>query len=504
MSSSPKPSSAEVSAAEFSQLKRRSARGGLVTLTSQGANTGIQVLSTIVLARLLTPADFGTVAMVTAIFAFANLFRELGLSTAAIQRATVTHAQHSNLFWLNVATGAVLSLLVAASSPLIAGFYRRPELLPIALALSPTFLLSSLGTQHGARLVRDMQFGRKAVASVVGALTTFLTAALLAQAGFAYWALVMGTLLGTSITTGLLVLLSPFRPSWPSLGSGVIPMLRLGMHITAFDILNYFHRNLDNLLIGKVWGSEALGHYSRAYSLLMLPLSSIRGPINAVALPALSKLQNSPAAFRLYYRRVTGLVALLSMPVSALLIAIADPLILTVLGPNWGETASLFQILAVVGIIQPSATLRGLVVMSLGDGRRYLKLGFIQALATSLGFLAGVTWGAVGVAYSYVISTYLILIPMFQVAFRNSPVRILDYVWAAHAPFLSSLGAATMTHFLLVHHLVHLSPPLQIAAATFTFSCCYLVLILLLPAGRETLQALLRACTSAVAGKSHT
>jgi PST family polysaccharide transporter len=261
-------------------------------------------------------------------------------------------------------------------------------------------------------------------------------------------------------------------------------MLKFGAHITGFDLVNYFHRNLDNILIGRFWGADMLGLYSRAYNLLMFPIQNIRAPLNAVAFPAMSRLQDQPQLFRSYYRRVTSLVALFSMPLCGFLFVAARPFIEFVLGERWVDAASLFQILAIVGFIQPSASLRGLVVLSLGLGRRYLGLGVLQAVVTSIGFLIGIWWGAKGIAIAYVISTYAVLFPMFHLAFKDTPLRLEDYVHSVARPVVAAfvgILAATVTNIYIGGEL---APLHGIAVLLPTYCLTFLVTFVLLPGGR--------------------
>lgn len=406
---------------------------------SQGISIVIQLISTVVLARLLTPEDYGVIAMVMAVTAFAGLFRDLGLSAAAIQRRSLPHSLQSNLFWLNVAMGAFLTGIVAACAPLVARFYGRPELTAVTLALSVTFLVSSLGTQHSARLVREMQFGRKAVASIGGALVGLVISITLALHGYSYWALVLGNLAGTVVATVLLYVFAPFWPGLPTLGTGIRDMLKFGANITAFDFVNYFHRNLDNVLIGRFWGVEALGLYGRAYALLMFPVNAIRGPINAVAFPGMSRLQDHPEAFRNYYVKVTSVVALLTMPTTVFLYGHSERIIRLMLGEQWVGSAPIFSWLALAAFSQPVAGLSGSLLLSLGRGSRYLHCGLFNALVLSACFVIGISWGPIGVAMAYAIGNYVILYPWLKWALKDSPVQPKDVVRAAAYPAVASV-----------------------------------------------------------------
>lgn len=472
---------------DLGELKRKSVRGGMATLASQGANTIIQLCSTVVLARLLSPADYGVMAMVTAITAFAGLFSDLGLSTAVIRKKDLTQAQQNTMFWLNVAMGLLLTVTVASISPLVAWFYQKPEILWVTVALSTTFLIGSFGTQHGAMLVREMLFGRIVVANISGAIMSLTVSITLAKLGFGYWSLVWGAVSGATCATIMLSLVSPFRPGLPSKGSGVGEMLKFGAHVTAFSFVNYFDRNLDNLLIGRFWGTQTLGLYSRAYSLLMLPITSLRGPISAVAFPAMSKLQDEPEAFRNYFCKTTSLLAFLSMPLTAFLFVASTPIIELALGKQWLGVAPIFAILATVGFIQPSVTMWGYVLLSLGRSKRYLKVGIWSAAFSAAGFMCGLPWGALGVAIGYAISSYLGMWPILHMSFNNSPVRVSDFFRSILTPLIAS---CITVGILILGSDVFKNQALLVTIITksVSFVVLYGLCFILIPGGRSKLM----------------
>lgn len=455
-------------------------------MVAQAANVLIHLTSTVLLARLLRPEEYGVIAMVLAVTAFAQLFRDLGLSSATIQRDKLSHEQLSTLFWINVAAGTVLTLLVAAAAPVVAWFYQRPEVQAVTLVLSLSFVISSFSTQQGALLVRQMRFGRKAAATLSGALVSLAASVFLAVHDHGYWSLVYGTLAGTTTTTLLLNLLSGWRPGWWSRRTGVRAMLKYGANITAFDVVNYFHRNLDNLLIGRFWGPDALGLYSRAYQLLMFPINNLRGPLNTVAFPAMSRLRQQPGLFRSYYRRLTALLAFVSMPLTAFLFVAARPVIELALGPRWLGVAPIFAVLAITGFIQPVASLRGLVLLSTGQARRYFHWGLLNAGCVSLGFVVGVAWGPLGIAAAYAVVNYGILYPSLRLAFRDTPLRTSDFFTALLRPATASVIAVGLT--LGGNHLFPPASPLAVLGRSLgVFALGYAGSFLLLPRGRAEL-----------------
>lgn len=428
-------------------LKNRSLRGGTVTLASQALSFVIQIGSTMILARLLTPQDYGMISMVAAITGFASVFSNLGLSTATIQRADINHGQVSTLFWINVGVGALISLIVAAISPAVAWFFKTPQLLWVTVVLSLNFLITGLAIQHQALLNRQMQFFAIAKVRILSMLAGIAVAVFMAMHGFRYWALVFNTLTISATSVAGFWLVARWRPSLPRRRSGVRPMLRFGSDVAVFNIINYFSRNLDNILIGRYFGSSILGLYGKAYQLLMLPITNLREPLNKVAMPSLSRLQDEPIQYRKYYMKFISVLAFVSMPLVVFMFVCSDNIINLVLGPQWMGASEFFRILALAALIQPVASTRGVVLLSTGQSRKYLFWGAANAIVTIISFILGLQWGAKGVATAYAIANYLILYPSLIYVFKGSPVRTRDFFSAIYKPLTASLSMGLICYY---------------------------------------------------------
>ncbi|RZI60119.1 MAG: lipopolysaccharide biosynthesis protein [Pseudomonas sp.] len=423
-------------------IRRKSVRGGMHTVISQAVLTVVQMASTVVLARLLSPNDFGILAMVLAVTGFAKIFRDMGLSSAAIQRKRLTAQLQDNLFWLNVVAGFLLTTLIATSAPLVAGFFGEPELMLVTVALSFNFLIGGFGIQHTTRLVRDMQFGKRAVAQITGAIATLITTIVLAIKGYSYWALVWGELAGTLATTLLVFHLSPFWPGLPRRERGTMSMMRFGTNVMGSNLINYFSRNLDNILIGKFCGPLALGLYTKAYSLILLPVKSINRPISSVAYPSLCRIDRQSEDFRDYYISTARTVALLTMPLMGFLFVYSETIIRLMLGEQWLEAARIFSVLALVGFIQPTTTLRGIVILSAGSARKNLYADAITTTVVLVAFLVGVRWGPMGVATAYVVAVWGLIQPMHLFSIKDTSIRPLDFFRACRTPAGVVIGLA--------------------------------------------------------------
>jgi polysaccharide transporter, PST family len=471
-------------------LRRRSVRSGAVTFTSQGVSYAIHLGSVAILARLLAPEDYGLVAMVTAVTAFASLFQDLGLSSATVQKDGITEGQLSTMFWINVAMGVVLTLGVTAMAPGVAWFYQKPELVPVTIALSLHFVVGSLAAQQRALLTRQMRFTTGAVIHISAMLINLGVSVAIAMGGGRYWALVWGGLASSAWSTLGLWVVARWRPGWPRQESGIREMIRFGANITAFNLVNYFHRNLDNVLIGKAWGPDALGLYSRAYALLMLPIANLRGPLTRVAFPALSRLKHQPMDYRAYYRRATSLLAFTAMPLTAFLFATSPLMIELVLGARWLEVAEIFRVLSVAAFLMPISGFRGVVFLSLGLGRPYFHLGVLNAVCVTLGFAAGLPWGPIGVACGYVVATWFVQVPAIFYLTRTTPVTAMDLLAPAMRPAFASVLAAALSMVCLGAQWMEGAIP-QLLLGCSIFAACYLLIYGMIPGGGGELRSIL-------------
>jgi O-antigen/teichoic acid export membrane protein len=408
-------------------LRTRAISGGLVTTAGQGAKFVLNLTAAVVLARLLTPVHYGLVAMVSGVTVFLGLFKDAGLSTATVQTETITQGQVSNLFWINVALGGVLSLLSASLAPAVAWFYGDARLVGIMLALSCTFLLTGSTVQHHALLNRQMRFKAEAIIDVGSMLAGTIAACCLALSGFGYWSLV-GMYLCTAGTELVLTWwASGWWPTLPSRKSGVRPLLRFGAHMTASAAVARLARGSDSILIGRFFGAGPLGLYSRASVLLVRPLEQLLSPTGAVLIPVLSRLQSDPERYRRTFLRANDGLAVVSFLMTALMLALSRPLILVLLGPAWEGAVPLFAGFTLAALYIPLATAATWLFTSQGRGRDWLQVTVILSSVTIASYFVGLPFGVLGVVVAFSASGLLVRLPvLYYLAGRRGPVSTAD------------------------------------------------------------------------------
>ncbi len=455
-------------------IRQHSIRGGFAAVFAQGARFGLRTVSTIVLARLLTPADFGLIAMVLTVTNFAMMFKDAGLVTATLQQSSISHEQVSTLFWINSILGLMLATIIAAFAPLVAWFYGESRLTMVTVVLATMFLFSGFGAQHQALLRRHMRFRTLAfveISAMAGAVALTVTMAAL---GAGYWALVFKHIMVVTLTTFGCLVAMPWIPGPPSRTSGISAMLRFGFHVSGYNFVNFFARNADNVLIGRVLGASALGFYSKAYSLLMLPIQQLRTPIMSVGLPALSRLQHQPNRYRSYYKRLLQMLAFVTFPMSAFLAVYSAELVVVLLGVQWLPVAAIFQILAFAALLQSVTGTVGMVLLSSGNSKLFLSLGLFTATVSVASFLVGLPWGIRGVALSYTIANYAFVLPGTAYVLSRTPVNIRTFLRATVLPLIATLVACGISRALylwvfraLTHEFVALSAALAVGALAY-------------------------------------
>jgi len=378
---------------------------------------GMQFVISMVLARLLAPEYFGLLGMATVITGFVKLFKNLGISSAIVQRKELSDDLLSTLFWVNLGACILGGLVVVGISPLAAWMYDDPRVTPIVAVLSVSFLFNGLSTIPTGLMTRQMEFKKLAIRELGGVLVSGLTAIPLAYQGWGVWALVASTLASSLAQTVLINLAVPFRPRFVFDRQGLSESLKFGLNLTGFNIFNYFARNADNFVIGVFLGPVALGYYSLAYKLMLLPRDSVSKIVTRVLFPKLAKLQDDDERLADVYLRATGAIAFITFPLMAGLAVLAEPFVLLVLGEKWLPAVPLIQLLAPVGMLQSIGSTRGQVFLAKGRADLMLKLNLVTSPLTVAGFLAGIPWGVQGVAVVYVLTNLILQGVQFHIAF---------------------------------------------------------------------------------------
>lgn len=425
-------------------LKERTIRGGLARLCTQAANFLLRVGSLAILARLLEPKDFGLLGMVTAFTGVLTLFRDFGLSSATVQRATITDEQLSTLFWINVLVGAILAVVTAACAPILAGFYHEPRLVQITATLAIGFVFNAFGVQHSAILQRQLRFTALAVVNTASLALSTAIAIAEAKAGYGYWALVaMNVTLPLTGTLGLW-LAAAWIPGRPRRRAGVRSMMRFGGTITLNSLVVYVASNLEKVLLGRFWGVDAVGIYGRAYQLINIPTDNLNSAAGEVAFSALSRLQDDRNRLRNYFLKGYTVILALTLPITLACGVFSDDIVLVLLGPKWKEAAVIFRLLAPTTLVFALANPLGWLLCSIGEVRRSLKMGLVIAPLMTVSYFLGLPYGPKGVAFAYSAIMVLWLVPVILWSIQGTVISFRDIMLAVSGPLTSSVVATAV------------------------------------------------------------
>ena len=426
----------------MNDLKEKTIRGGFARMCAQVANFVFRIGSLMVLARLLGPQDFGLVGMVTAFTGVLNLFRDFGLSTATVQRETVTEEQVSTLFWINVLVGTVLAVLAVVLAPVVVRLYHEPRLFGITIVLSAGFLFNAAGVQHSALLQRQLRFTTLAVINVVSLIAGAVVGISMAKLGYGYWALVAMTVTFPFTTTIGLWIATMWMPGPPRKGVGLRSMMRFGGTITLNGLVVYIAYNMEKVLLGRFWGAEAIGIYGRAYQLVNIPTENLNSSVGEVAFSALSRVQNDPVRLKSYFLKGYSLVLALTIPITIACGLFANDLISILLGPKWNDAVIIFRLLTPTILIFAMINPLGWLLLSSGMVGRSLKIAFVLAPLVIAGYLGGLPYGPKGVALGYSIVMTLWVIPHIAWCVHGTVVSFRDILLTVSRPLVSGLAAA--------------------------------------------------------------
>ncbi|WP_345164542.1 MOP flippase family protein [Nibribacter koreensis] len=380
----------------------------------------------IVLARLLSPLDYGLIGMVLVFTGFASIFVDMGLGSALIQKKEIEPRHINTVFFVNLGVSIFLATIMLLGANYISLFYNEVKLKPIAQVLSLNFILTSLSSVQRSLLSKSLDFKKISKVDISTSILSGVICIILAYMGFGVWSLVLNYIISSALSAIFVWIISPWKPVPQFDKLAFKELFGYSSNLLGFGILNYWVRNLDNLLVGKFIGTSALGVYSRAYTLMLLPITQITAVITKVMFPALSAIQDDVSKVRSIYIRSITIIAFVTFPMMIGLLIVADSFILSIYGDKWVNVVPILQVLCVVGLVQSITTTVGWIFNSQGKTKVQLRWALFTSTFRCISFFVGIQWGVMGVAMAYMLGTLMLSVPSLFLAGRIIKLQLRD------------------------------------------------------------------------------
>jgi PST family polysaccharide transporter len=404
--------------APLTDLDRSLAQGVAWTAGLRWAAQIVSWASTLIVARLLSPSDYGLVAMATVVLGFITLLNEFGLGSAVIKHRELTEHQVAQVHGLCIAVGFVGMAVGLASAYPLARFYERPELVAVVAVLSSNFVITAFRTIPLALLQRDLQFRTVAINDGVQTVVLSIAMVVFAALGFRYWTLVIGGILAGLISTGLAYYYRPQRPAWPRL-SEIREPVRLGAHVVGARVGWYVYQNADFLIAGKVLGAAALGAYSIAWTIASIPVEKVSAMVGRVTPGFFSAVQDDLPTLRRYFLQLTAMLGLITIPAAVGMALVAPEFVELFLGEKWRNAVAPLQLLAIYASLRSIVTLFPSVAVITGLSGFGMRNALLGAVVMPAAFLVGSRWGATGIAAAWIVAYPLVVLPLWRVVLRR-------------------------------------------------------------------------------------
>ncbi len=408
---------------------------------SQFTRVGVQLLSLLVFARLLSPQDYGVMALATIVTNFAYIFRDMGTSAAIIQRKDLSTAMINAVFWFNMVLGMSIAAIIIIVAPIMANIYEKPQLLLVLLFLAPVFPMVSSTATLQALMERDSRFAVVAKTEIFSVITGLIVGVALALSGAGVYSLVAQWLTYVSMATANYWLRTNWYPQRQIIWSELRKIVSFSSNLTVFGLLDYLTRNVDTMIIGKYLGAATLGVYNLALKLILFPMESFSYVALRSVYPVMSRCQDDLQQLTGIYLNTIKMISLISAPLMAGLFILREPFSLYVLGEKWLAIAPLLFWLAPVGFLLSVKSLSANVFKTLNQTGYISKIALLASILHICGFLIAIRWGIEAFTISYFLVTAITTIPALYFA-----LKLLKSNWLAllHHLLLALSASASM------------------------------------------------------------
>lgn len=459
----------------------RTGRAAGTLLLMSGLRILLQVASISVLARLISPDEYGIFALAAPGVALGLALSNFGLSQAIILRPQMTHRLASSLFWVSTIFGILATLAIAALAGIAAGFFNEPRVAPVFQVSAFAVLLSAMVGPYVAIMRRRLQVRGVEVISLGSEAVGLVLAIIAALLGASYWALVVQQLTGPFLTLIALIIWTGWRPSWPdpSQRDGVLPALQFGGYVVGYSIVARMTGYVGTIIAGRMFDDVTTGLFYRAHGLAEMPRQRVIRPLGTAFTPAMSRLHDDAEGLRALYRRTTSRSTLLMLPIALLLAIGADPLTAILMGPNWVAIVPVLSWLSLITAMAPLLFNLNNVLISQGQGRVLFVVTLMRLICVAVAMGLASSYGLQAMVMTYMLVELCVVLPLtIGVTIRYSPVTFRDVAQSGLLELgIAAAAGAVLWQIAPLWQGTH--PLVQLVALGGAISCVYVLRILL-------------------------
>jgi teichuronic acid exporter len=431
-----------------SELKRKTVSALSWSFVQEFAQRGLQFGIGVALARLLSPEEFGVVALITVFIVIAQVLVDSGFGSALVQRKDITREDESSVFYFNIALGILLGALLCLAAPAVATFYEIPELSPLLRVLSIILVLNAFAVVQSALMVRRLDFRRQAIISIASTIASGTVGIVMAWRGFGVWSLVAQQIANSATRSGMYWILNTWQPVWTFQWKSLRSLLRFGSGMTASVLLNTAFENLYPLVIGKLFPAAQLGLYNRAQTLQAVASQTLSTAANRVTFPVFSRLQDDPVRLRNGLRRAMRTMVFVQFPMMIGLAAVAEPVVLLLLTDKWAGAIPFLQVLCFVGLFHPIHMLNVNILMASGRTDLLFRLELIKRTLLLVTLVVTARWGIMAIIWGQVALTIACLFVNTHYTKRLVQYSFIEQL-RDFSPYLALASAMGLSLFLL-------------------------------------------------------
>ncbi len=428
-------------------LKEKTAKGLLWGGVSNGLQQGLNLLFGIVLARILTPADYGMVGMLTIFSLIAGTLQESGFISALANRKEVDQRDYNAVFWFSAGVSLLLYVTLFCCAPLIARFYSEPELTALARYSFLGFFIASLGTAPSAYLFRNLMVRQKALSAVVALLISGTTGIILAYYGFAYWGIATQSLLYTATVTACYWIFSGWRPTLHIDFSPLRGLFAYSSRLIVTNLFTHVNNNFFSVILGRFYTGTDVGNYNQANKWNTMGHSLISGMVGGVAQPVLAQVGDDTARQGRVFRKMLRFTAFVSFPAMLGLSLIAPELITIAVTDKWAASADILRLLCIGGAFVPIVTLYSNLILSQGRSDWFMRSNIVQGLVQLAAALALYRFGLYVMFSAYVVINIAWLLVWHAMTRRTLRVTLLNALHDIMPFAVIATGAMAIAHF---------------------------------------------------------